>query len=180
MIVNLSVLIVVSNEEKQLKDCIETVKFADEIVIVLDKCTDKSKKIAKNYTDKIYEGSWDIEGERRNYGIEKCNGKWVFEIDADERVPNNLKNEIINVVKSSKSDWHLINVKNFLGKKVVRFGWGCYIGKSSYVGLFKKNCKIWGMQRVHPEILLKGKRGKTLEKKFYIFTVNLFLIYLKN
>ena len=117
MIVNLSVLIVVSNEEKQLKDCIETVKFADEIVIVLDKCTDKSKKIAKNYTDKIYEGSWDIEGERRNYGIEKCNGKWVFEIDADERVPNNLKNEIINVVKSSKSDWHLINVKNFLGKK---------------------------------------------------------------
>ena len=61
MIVNLSVLIVVSNEEKQLKDCIETVKFADEIVIVLDKCTDKSKKIAKNYTDKIYEGSWDIE-----------------------------------------------------------------------------------------------------------------------
>ena len=169
MIVNLSVLIVVSNEEKQLKDCIETVKFADEIVIVLDKCTDKSKKIAKNYTDKIYEGSWDIEGKRRNYGIEKCNGKWVFEIDADERVPNNLKNEIINVVKSSKSDWHLINVKNFLGKKVVRFGWGCYIGKSSYVGLFKKNCKIWGMQRVHPEILLKGKRGKTLEKKILHF-----------
>jgi len=169
MIVNLSVLIVVSNEEKQLKDCIETVKFADEIVIVLDKCTDKSKKIAKNYTDKIYEGSWDIEGKRRNYGIEKCNGKWVFEIDADERVPNNLKHEIINVVKSSKSDWHLINVKNFLGKKIVRFGWGCYIGKSSYAGLFKKNCKIWGMQRVHPEILLKGKRGKTLEKKILHF-----------
>ena len=47
MIVNLSVLIVVSNEEKQLKDCIETVKFADEIVIVLDKCTDKSKKLQK-------------------------------------------------------------------------------------------------------------------------------------
>ena len=48
MIVNLSVLIVASNEEKQLKDCIETVKFADEIVIVLDKCTDKSKKLQKN------------------------------------------------------------------------------------------------------------------------------------
>ena len=55
----------------------------------------------KNYTDKIYEGSWDIEGERRNYGIEKCNGKWVFEIDADGKGSNNLKNEIINVVKSN-------------------------------------------------------------------------------
>ena len=53
MMINLSVLIVASNEEKQLKDCIETVKFADEIVIVLDKCTDKSKKIAKRYTIKF-------------------------------------------------------------------------------------------------------------------------------
>ena len=42
-----------------------------------------------------------------------------FEIDADERVPNDLKKEIINVVKSSKSDWHLVNVKNFLGKKLL-------------------------------------------------------------
>ena len=42
--VNLSALIVVNNEEKQLQECIETVKFVDEIVIILDKCTDNSKK----------------------------------------------------------------------------------------------------------------------------------------
>ena len=41
-----------------------------------------------------------------------------FEIDADERVPKDLKNEIINVVKTSKSDWHLINVQNFFEKKL--------------------------------------------------------------
>ena len=163
--IKLSALIIANNEEKQLKQCIETVKFADEIVIILDKCKDQSKLIAKKYTNKIYEGSWDIEGERRNFGIQKCSGKWILEIDADERVPNDLKKEIINVVKSSKSDWHLVNVKNFLGKKIVRFGWGCYIGKSSYAGLFKKKSKIWGMQRVHPEILLKGKKGETLKKK---------------
>ena len=115
--INLSVLIIANNEERQLKECIESVKFADEIVIILDKCTDKSKQIAKRYTNKIYEGSWDIEGERRNYGIKKCKGHWILEIDADERVPNNLKKEILNVVKSSNSDWHLINVKNFFGKK---------------------------------------------------------------
>ena len=68
--INLSVLIIVCNEEKQLKECLETVKFADEIVIILDKCKDKSKIIAKKYTNKIYEGSWDIEGNRRNYGIQ--------------------------------------------------------------------------------------------------------------
>ena len=167
--INLSVLMIVCNEEKQLKECLETVKFADEIVIILDKCKDKSKIIAKKYTNKIYEGSWDIEGNRRNYGIQKCNGKWIFEIDADERVPKDLKNEIINVVKTSKSDWHLINVQNFFGEKIIKFGWGCYIGKSSYAGLFRKKNKIWGMQRVHPEISLKGKRGETLKKKLIHF-----------
>lgn len=167
--INLSVLIIVHNEEKQLKACLETVKFADEIVVILDKCSDKSKLIAKKYTDKIYEGSWDIEGKRRNYGIKKCNGKWIFEIDADERVPKDLKKEIINVVKKSKNDWHQVDVKNFLGEKIIRFGWGCYIGKSSYVGLFRKKSKIWGMQRVHPKIFLKGKRGKKLEKKLIHF-----------
>lgn len=167
--INLSVLIIVHNEEKQLKACLETVKFADEIVVILDKCSDKSKLIAKKYTDKIYEGSWDIEGKRRNYGIKKCNGKWIFEIDADERVSKDLKKEIINVVKKSKNDWHLVDVKNFFGEKIIRFGWGCYIGKSSYVGLFRKKSKIWGMQRVHPKIFLKGKRGKKLEKKLIHF-----------
>ena len=167
--INLSVLIIVHNEEKQLKACLETVKFADEIVVILDKCSDKSKLIAKKYTDKIYEGSWDIEGKRRNYGIKKCNGKWIFEIDADERVPKDLKKEIINVVKKSKNDWHLVDVKNFFGEKIIRFGWGCYIGKSSYVGLFRKKSKFWGMQRVHPKIFLKGKRGKKLEKKLIHF-----------
>ena len=167
--INLSVLVIVHNEEKQLKACLETVKFADEIVVILDKCSDKSKLIAKKYTDKIYEGSWDIEGKRRNYGIKKCNGKWIFEIDADERVPKDLKKEIINVVKKSKNDWHLVDVKNFFGEKIIRFGWGCYIGKSSYVGLFRKKSKIWGMQRVHPKIFLKFKRLKKLEKKIIHF-----------
>ena len=167
--INLSVLIIVHNEEKQLKACLETVKFADEIVVILDRCTDKSKLIAKKYTDKIYEGSWDIEGKRRNYGIKKCNGKWIFEIDADERVPKDLKKEIINVVKKSKNDWHQVDVKNFFGEKIIKFGWGCYIGKSSYVGLFRKKSKTWGMQRVHPKIFLKGKRGEKLEKKLIHF-----------
>ena len=66
--VDLSVLLIVRNEEKQLEQCLKTIKFAEEIVVVLDKCTDNSKKIAKKYKNKIYEGSWDIEGKRRNYG----------------------------------------------------------------------------------------------------------------
>ena len=166
---SLSALIVVHNEEKQLKKCLQTLKFANEIVVILDKCTDKSKTIAQKFSNKIFQGSWDVEGERRNFGIEKCSGDWILEIDADERIPKKLQKEILSITQNSRSDWHPINVENYFGERVVRYGWGCYIGKSSYAGLFKKNSKVWGLQRVHPKIFLTGKKGVILKNKISHF-----------
>ena len=162
---SLTILVIVHNEEKQLADCLATAGFANEIVVVLDKCTDNSKQIAKKYTKRIFSGSWEIEGDRRNFGIKKCKSEWILEIDADERLPVDLCKEILNCIKTSNDDWHLINVNNFLGKKNIKYGWGAYIGKSSYAGLFKKEKKVWGMQRVHPKVSMFGKKGKTLKNK---------------
>ena len=161
----LSVLIVINNEEKQIEACLETVAFANEIVVILDKCNDNSEKIAKKYTSKLYKGNWNIEGDRRNYGIKKCKGPWVLEIDADERVSMELKKEIIETITRSSADWHQIQVKNYLGKRVVKYGWGAYFGKSAYAGLFKNKMKKWGNQRVHPKIDLFGLQGNTLVHK---------------
>ena len=138
---NLSILIVVHNEEKQLKDCLETLKFGDELIIILDKCTDNSERIARQFTNKVFSGSWNIEGDRRNFGISKCKCNWILEIDADERIPTKLKNEILKNVKKSKYDWHVIGVNNYLGDKLIKFGWGAYIGKSGYTGLFRRKKK---------------------------------------
>ena len=160
---SLSILIVVHNEEKQLESCLKNLLFGDELVIILDKCTDKSKQISRKFTKKIFSGAWEIEGDRRNFGLNKCNCEWILEIDSDERISKKLAKEILEVIKTSKKQWHLINVNNYLGKKVVKNGWGAYMGKSSYAGLFKKNTKIWGKQRVHPKIFLKGKQGETLK-----------------
>ncbi len=161
----LSVLLVVNNEEKQIEDCLKTVSFADEIIIILDKCTDKSKIISKKFTKKIFSGDWPIEGNRRNYGISKCSKDWILEIDADERVSIKLRNEVKKIIKSSAHDWHKIGVNNYLDNKVINYGWGAYFGKSAYAGLFKKGKKIWGNQSVHPEIKLLGKEGKRLKNK---------------
>ena len=76
----LSILLVVHNEESQLEDCLKTVSFADEIVVILDKCTDNSEKIVKKFKSKIFKGSWDIEGDRRNFGISKCSSDRCFTI----------------------------------------------------------------------------------------------------
>ena len=159
---SLSVLVMVHNEEKQLKACLETISFADELVIVLDKCNDNSKAIASKFTKNIFSGRWDIEGERRNFGLKKCTKEWILEIDADERVSPLLEKEITKIVSENKNDWFLIKLNNYVGKRIVKHGWGAYIGKSAYAGLFRSGKKKWGGQRVHPKIVLEGEKGITL------------------
>jgi len=159
----LSALISVHNEEHQLRDCLATLGFADEIVVLLDKCTDGSKEIAGEFTDRIVEGAWGIEGERRNAGIAACNGTWIFEIDADERVPDDLAREIRRTIETTGADWHEILVDNYVGKRLVRWGWGASFGKAAYPGLFRKGAKEWGMQRVHPSLKWSGRKGAMLQ-----------------
>ncbi len=158
--VQLSALIVVHNEEAQLAECLATVRFADEIVVVLDTCTDRSRDIAADYTDQLFEGSWDIEGERRNFGIGKCSGDWIIEVDADERVPDALAREIRQTIGDAPDGHFLIPYDNYIGKRLVRFGWGAYWGVSATVRLFSKGAKSWGGQRIHPTLDLTGVRGR--------------------
>ena len=148
----LSAVISVHNEEAQLADCLEGLSFADEIVVLLDKCTDASGDIARRFTERVIDGSWSIEGDRRNAGIDACRGKWVLEVDADERVSEDLGREILGVIATTSYDWHEILVDNYIGGKLVRWGWGASFGKAAYPGLFKKGVKVWGRARVHPPL----------------------------
>ncbi|HEX7005700.1 MAG TPA: glycosyltransferase family 9 protein [Alphaproteobacteria bacterium] len=156
----LSALVVAHNEERQLAECLERLTFADELVVVLDKCTDGSREIARRFTDKIVEGSWDIEGERRNVGIDACTSDWILEVDADERVPPELAGEIRAVLPGTTGGHFLIPFDNYVGDRLVRHGWGAAWGVSSTARLFARGCKRWGMQRVHPAVELGGPRHR--------------------
>ena len=158
----LSALVVARNEETQLGDCLGCLAFAEEIVVVLDRCEDRSADIACEFTDRIVEGAWEREGPRRNAGITACHGECIVEIDADERVPPELAAEIRAVAEHSQADWHLIPVDNYIGDHLVRWGWGASFGRSAYAGLFHKHAKRWGDQRVHPAVQLSGKQGPPL------------------
>ena len=160
----LSVALCVRNEEEKLKKCLDALTFADEIIILLDGCSDSSKEIANKYTKKIIEGRWHIEGHRRNLAIKHCKNNWILEVDADEIVSKSLAIEIKETIQKSKKDWHPIRVNNHIGDKLIIFGWGCYIGRGEYAGLFRKGFKSWGSQRVHPKIELKGRSGLVLKK----------------
>jgi glycosyltransferase involved in cell wall biosynthesis len=163
--IKLSAVISIKNEENQLADCLDCLTFADEIVVLLDDCSDGSEEIASGYTDRLLEGNWPTEGQRRNAGIEFCRGEWIFEVDADERVPKELAQEIRKTTETTTFDWHEILVDNYIGGKLVRWGWGASYGKAAYPGLFKKSVKKWGDDRVHPRLTWSGKKGPMLKQR---------------
>ena len=165
--VQLSALLVIHNEEKRIRDCLEGVKFCDEIVVVLDRCTDGSKNIVLEYTDRIIEGGWPVEGDRRNVGNEACRGDWILEIDADERIPVELAEEIRQTVIRGDADYYLIPVDNYIGNNLVRYGWGAQFGTASVSRLCRKGTKSWGMERVHPALHWKegARRGEKLKHR---------------
>jgi glycosyltransferase involved in cell wall biosynthesis len=158
----ISAVMCVRDEEEQLAECLGTLGFASEIVIVLDRSTDGSKAIAERFGARIVEGAYDREGDRRLAGIDAASGPWIFEVDADERVTPELSAEILRTVASSKAERHLIPVDNYIGKRLVRDGWGASFGKGAYAGLFVKGTKQWGNQRVHPKLTMTGTAGERL------------------
>lgn len=161
----LSAVVSIRNEERQLAECLDALRFAGEIVVVLDRCTDRSREIAVRFTDRLVEGAWDKEGDRRNAAIAAARGEWVLEVDADERVPPELAVEILRAIETTPFDWHEIPVDNYVGGTLVRHGWGASYGKAAYPGLFRNGVKTWGPQRVHPALAWRGRKGPMLANR---------------
>ncbi|MFQ3622707.1 MAG: glycosyltransferase family 2 protein [Acetobacteraceae bacterium] len=165
----LSALVVARNEESRLPACLETLAFADELVVVLDRSTDRSAEIARAAGARLLEGGWEIEGDRRNAGLAACGGAWILEIDADERVPPALAEEIRRVIAASPHAWHEIPVDNWIGGHLVRHGWGGSFGTTAVPRLSRKGAKRWGRERVHPSLSWTGTRGQRLENAIQHF-----------
>lgn len=164
----LSALVVARNEAAQLGACLATLRFADEIVVLLDRSTDRSAEIARDAGVKLVEGAWDLEGPRRNAGYESCTSPWILEVDADERVTPELAAEIAAALVAPKTDYFLVPMANHIGDRLVRYGWGAYNGVAAKPVLFRKGTKRVLGGRVHPKIELHGKR-RTLENPMQHF-----------
>ncbi|MBI1208802.1 MAG: glycosyltransferase [Azospirillum sp.] len=159
----LSAVLCVHDEADQLAECLALLAFCDELVVVLDRCTDGSREIAAGFGARLIEGAFEIEGDRRNAAIAAATGDWLLEIDADERISPTLGEEIRRTVRSSTADWHRIPVDNYVGQRLIRYGWGASFGRGQVAALFRRSAKRWGDQRVHPKIALRGRVGATLE-----------------
>lgn len=167
----LSALIVAHNEERNLRDCLASVAFADEVVVVLDRCTDQSQALAAAAGCRLLEGGWSRDSERRHAGLDICTGDWILEIDADERVPPALAAEIRQLIAQSDADYHAVPFLNHIGSRPVRHGWGGTIGIRSKDCLFRAGAKHWGAQMPHPRVSFRGRRGPALSGAIHHFYV---------
>ncbi len=152
----LSVVVLTKNEQKNISECLETVKnWAGEIIIVDDYSTDKTLDIARGYTDKIYQRKWDFEGKQRNFAYSKANCDYILSLDADERVTPELKDEIIDAfVNGLKYEGYNIPHRNYLGKYWIRHG-GWY--PNAKLKMFKKDNFSYEESEYHPRAYFEGK-----------------------
>ncbi len=153
-----SVVIITKNEEERIKDCIKSVLgWADEVIVVDDESQDKTVDIAKSLGVKVFVRKMDIEGKHRNWAYAQAENDWIFSLDADERVTEELKKEITEVLKTNpKVNAFAIPRKNFIGDYWIRWG-GLY--PSAQIKLFRKDKFRWEEVEVHPRAILEGGCG---------------------
>jgi glycosyltransferase involved in cell wall biosynthesis len=156
---SLAAVVIARNEAAQLGACLETLRFADEIVVVLDRSSDDSASIARRFSARAIEGAWEREGPRRNAGLDACLSDWIVEVDADERVTPALAGEIRAAIASPAADIFLVPMANHVGARLIAHGWGAYNGVAAKPVLFRKGAKRWGEGRVHPKVAYTGTRG---------------------
>ncbi len=167
----LSVIVLTHNEEDRIKACLESVKWADELIVIDEKSTDQTLEISKKYTPNVFSLNTTDFSARRNLGMEKSKGDWVVYIDADERVLQPLKEEIIKITgdDKAKSAYALGRVNVIFGQEV---SYGPY--KNDWmIRMFKRSdFKTW-VGEVHEHGEFSGELGYAKNKLLHLTHRNL-------
>jgi len=152
----ITVVVIAKNEEKNIADCLESVKWADEVIVVDDFSTDQTREIARRYTDNIINRKMDIEGRHRNFAYSKASNEWVLSLDADERVTPELADEISQTLVKPEYDGYTVPRRNYIGKVWLRHG-GWY--PAAHLKLFRKSKLKYEETEVHPRVIMNSPCG---------------------
>jgi len=164
--IKISAIIIAKNEAKKIEECLISVGWCDEIILIDSGSIDETNQIAKKYGAHVFKHDGGSYSDWRNEGLKHARGEWVLYVDADERITPPLRDEIIKLVNSI-DDYtaYAIPRKNIvLGKELKHGGFGKY----DYVKrLFKRdNLKKWtGELHEEPNFIYMGKvtNGKSHE-----------------
>jgi glycosyltransferase involved in cell wall biosynthesis len=154
----LSVIIIAKNEEQNLRACLESVAWADEIVVVDSGSTDATCTIAREFTEHVHvHVDWPGFGPQKNRALDYANGEWVLSLDADERVTPKLREEIEAVKHAGTQEaYDIPRLSNYCGRFMRHSGW-----YPDYVTrLFRRGSARFSDDLVHERLLVEGSIGK--------------------
>lgn len=173
----ISVIVITKNEEDRIKACLESVKWVDEIVVVDNGSKDDTLKIAKNYTNKIFEVNLQDFASIRNLAMQKTSGDWVLFVDADERILEPLKKEIEIMVTLSDYSAYAISRKNIIFGTEVKYGpfWPDWV-----IRLLKRSDFEEWVGKVHEYPKFRGKLGYSKNSLLHLTHRNIDQIVLKS
>lgn len=156
---SVSVIIIAKNEEAVLARCLESVQWADEIVLVDSGSTDCTLQIAERFHARtIVTADWPGPGPQRNRAIDQATGEWILALDADEWVTSALRDEILAAVGASDNyaGYRIPRLSSYCGRRMRHSGWW-----PDYVSrLFRRGRARFGGGIVHDHLLPDGPLGK--------------------
>jgi len=154
----LSVIVITRNEAANIGDCLKSVSWADEIIVVDSGSADDTVSIAIGLGAQVYEhADWPGFGPQKNRALGYATGHWVFSIDADERVTPALRIELEQAMEEAQADgYYCPRLSQFCGKFIHHSGW-----YPDYVlRLFKRGAGRFSDSLVHESLLLTGRTAK--------------------
>lgn len=152
---SISAVVLTKNEERNIKACLDSLSFCDEVIVIDDESSDQTLDIAKrhgaNVFTRLINGDFSAQ---RNYALEKAKGEWVLFVDADERVSKTLKKEIKKAVSSlfGFSGYYIVR-RDILWGRELRHG---EVGNAKFIRLAKRNAGVW-IGKIHERWNVHGK-----------------------
>ena len=151
----ISAVVLTKNEEKNIVDCLESLSFCDEVIVIDDNSKDRTREIAKKLNARVFVRSLNGNfSSQRNFGLDKASHSWVLFVDADERVTPELSEELIKLTKEAHEfSGAFIKRLDFIWGSALRHG---ETGNIKLLRFAKKEVGIW-QGKVHEEWKIKGE-----------------------
>jgi glycosyltransferase involved in cell wall biosynthesis len=165
-----SAFVICFNEEKHIKECLESLSFCDEIVVVDSNSTDQTPQICQALNVRLIQRDWPGYKEQKSFGLSQTTYEWVINLDADERISSELRDEIISVLERDAENsagmlnkgfsvadaYEVSRVVYFLGRWWRRCGWY----PEYRVRFFRKSKIVWGGKDPHEKPRVLGQQAR--------------------
>ncbi|NDC25513.1 MAG: glycosyltransferase family 2 protein, partial [Proteobacteria bacterium] len=149
----LSAVVITRNEEKRIEQCLSSLSFCDEVIVVDSGSVDKTCEIARKLSAQVVIREWEGYAAQKNFANSLAKGKWILSIDADEEVSSNLKQEILSVITNTQNTAFLVPRRTIHSGQWIRHG-GWYPNR--LIRLFQKDKAQWVDEEIHEFIKVEG------------------------